>query len=415
MKKKIAVISAVLVITAALVFSGCAKNKNDKITVATIDGQKITRTEYLEYWQRVLDGNGITQEDLQNEQYKEELDGIRIELLEDIVRIEVIEAELEALGYYQLTQAEDAEIKAQVQTILDNALSSKMNEMYAELGDNYTEAQYARAASKYTKLSLEEYGYTEDYIKEFYIYNLVEAKAKAELVNLSITDDEVKALFDERVQQDKEAFSDLQVYEYLTTQQGYAPYYIPEGLRKVRHILIAFDDETISQIQNLRNSGSDDAADEMRSAAHEGILDRANEVLTQLNDKTLSFDDAIAQYNDDPGMQTNPQGYEMSLESVGYVQEFTDAGMALENIGDISGLVATDFGYHIMEYYMDVESGPISFDQVESYLKDELLETKNEDGWNALVEEWLAKHEIEYFNENLYDEPEQDETQDTKN
>ena len=415
MKKNFAVISAVLVLAVALIFSGCAKNKNDKITVATIDGQEITKTEYLAEWKILLSNNGKTESDLKNQMSAEELETEKKLLLEEIVQKKVITEELDAMGYLQLTQEEDQSIKDQVQAVLDNALSTKLNEMYAEIGEDYTEAQYVRAANKYTNLALEEYGLTKEYINDLFKYYLVENKARAELVDLSFTDEEVKTLFDEKVAQDKEAFSDLQVYEYITTQQGYVPYYIPEGLRKVRHVLIAFDDETINKIRNLRESGDDDAADKIRTTAHEKIVDKANSVLTKLNEGSISFDDAITQFNDDPGMQAYPDGYEMSLESMGYVQEFTDAGMALKNIGDISGLVATDFGYHIMEYYMDVESGPISFDEVKSSLSDELTQIKSTDGWNALVEEWLAKHEIEYFYENIYEEQAADEAQDTQN
>ena len=153
--------------------------------------------------------------------------------------------------------------------------------------------------------------------------------------------------------------SDLSVYDtYLASYQE--SYYIPEGVRYVRHILIALDDELASEINTTRSNDGDEAANTLRDESLLTIEEKANEVLSLLQNEEITFTDAIAEYNDDPGMEYYPEGYEIYSGCTLYVPEFTDNAMSLENVGDITGLVATDYGYHIIEYTTDRASGPVS-------------------------------------------------------
>jgi len=58
------------------------------------------------------------------------------------------------------------------------------------------------------------------------------------------------------------------------------------------------------------------------------------------------FDYLITQYGEDPGMASNPDGYTFVAGVM--VSEFEEATLALE-IGGISGLVRSQFGYHIIK------------------------------------------------------------------
>jgi len=67
-----------------------------------------------------------------------------------------------------------------------------------------------------------------------------------------------------------------------------------------------------------------------------------------------SFDTLIAQYNEDPGMSSNPDGYVFTYGEM--VEPFEKASYALKD-GEISGIVETDYGYHIiMRLPLDDES-----------------------------------------------------------
>jgi len=75
------------------------------------------------------------------------------------------------------------------------------------------------------------------------------------------------------------------------------------------------------------------------------FLEKAEELL----ERALAgedFDELIRTYGEDPGMQSNPWGYTFIVGDM--VPEFEAATLALE-IGEISGLVMTSFGIHIVK------------------------------------------------------------------
>ena len=74
----------------------------------------------------------------------------------------------------------------------------------------------------------------------------------------------------------------------------------------------------------------------------------ANDIIAQLENGNYSielFNSLADQYSEDPGRQTNPTGYIFSPGDM--VAAFEDATAAL-TYGQISGLVESEFGYHII-------------------------------------------------------------------
>ena len=70
----------------------------------------------------------------------------------------------------------------------------------------------------------------------------------------------------------------------------------------------------------------------------EALKAKVDEVYALATAEGADFDALIEEYNEDPGMKSNPDGYYVSTSHAGtYVTEFSDAALALENVGDISG------------------------------------------------------------------------------
>lgn len=132
--------------------------------------------------------------------------------------------------------------------------------------------------------------------------------------------------------------------------------------RQASHILIAIDDSTDDaaakqQIDTLAaelNAGADFAA------------------LAEKNSK-------------DPGSAT--QGGDLGFASKGmFVPEFEDALFALAKPGDVSPVVKTPFGYHLIKLTAVRKETPPSFASLESTLINEVRQAQADDAYNKAVE-----------------------------
>lgn len=106
------------------------------------------------------------------------------------------------------------------------------------------------------------------------------------------------------------------------------------GYYRVKHILIsARDSQTDEPL--------DDAAKAEKKAQAEDILAQ----LQQADDVVALFDELMHEYSEDPGLAAYPDGYEAYPGQM--VPEFEQASLQLKD-GEISGLVESDHGYHII-------------------------------------------------------------------
>lgn len=106
------------------------------------------------------------------------------------------------------------------------------------------------------------------------------------------------------------------------------------GMVRAKHILIQFPE----------GEGENGALTDEQKAA---VLAEAEAVLAEVNAMAdiSEFDALIEKYNDDPGMQSNPDGYYFGKGEM--VPEFEESAFTLEE-GKTSGLVETSYGYHIL-------------------------------------------------------------------
>jgi peptidyl-prolyl cis-trans isomerase D len=123
--------------------------------------------------------------------------------------------------------------------------------------------------------------------------------------------------------------------------------------RRASHILIAFDKK-------------DDAA---KKAARE----KAESVLAEVNKNPAKFDELAKKYSQDPGSAAN--GGDLGLFGRGMmVKPFEDAAFSMKP-GAVSGLVESDFGYHIIKL-TEIKGQAPTYDDVKAQIRAELLNQK---------------------------------------
>lgn len=276
---------------------------------------------------------------------------------------------------------------------------------------------------------------TVGYTREYFVQNQTASVQREKIreyaaKDVEVTDDQVKEEFDKRVASQKESY-DANPAGYVTAENnGTTNYYVPEGYRGVKNLLIRFSDEKQSEISDLNSAIStanttisdaqsqlDDLKAEDTSSydeetkasydeqvaaleetlataqttldessakletvtaeAYDEILATAEDVLARAQ-AGEDFDSLIETYGQDTGMNNEPnksRGYLVCDGLSIYEQSFQDAAMALEKVGDVSAeLVKTSYGYHILQYATDIAAGEVEYtDEIKSNIYDTLL------------------------------------------
>lgn len=118
-----------------------------------------------------------------------------------------------------------------------------------------------------------------------------------------------------------EAVTDEKMAEYLNT----------EGILRAKHILLL-----------TKDMDSGEEYDDAKKAEQKA---KAEDILSQLRADPSRFDELMNEYSEDSGLSTFPDGYLFGEGEM--VDEFYNGTKALE-VGGISGLIQSTYGYHII-------------------------------------------------------------------
>lgn len=155
---------------------------------------------------------------------------------------------------------------------------------------------------------------------------------------------------------------------------------------KAKHILI----KTVDEANNPLTEDQQKAAQEKA----QGILERAK--------NGEDFDALMNEFSEDPGSQTQPDGYIFTTGEM--VEEFENATKNLEP-NQISDLVKTNYGYHIIKRLpLSVETDQAKYDE----MKENLYNTAVTNELEKQIEEWRKTMTVE-VNQSVVDKVTKDE------
>lgn len=279
---------------------------------------------------------------------------------------------------------------------------------------------------------LESKGYTEEsYQEEAVMYAGYDKLFAHTTKDITVTDEEVVNYYNAKVESDKVLYeNDAANYEQVQyMNQMYAMYgmadyateiyYKPAGYRLVTHILLEADEALLTAYTDLQA-----AYEEQQNAAEEGetaatpvtadevenarlaILANVQPKVDEINQKLAegaTFAELIPLYTTDPGMMDEASiaaGYEVHMDSVNWVIPFRDQAFTVNNIGDVTAPVVTDYGVHIIQYVADVPAGPVELtDELQASFKAELLAEAQNSAYYAAIDEWINASTVVYSDE----------------
>lgn len=315
-----------LLVCASLVLSGCsAKKSNDKKDDKTEKNEKTEQNafEVPEGDKELVAYSEALEAIVSQVEPKADLDN---EILGAINGVPLTAAQVKYAASYtaycevqegksgeELAKIDENTYKEWVATLL---LSKYYNIEADDTIKNYVNTSYTSMKEYYD--SLEENGYENSFVDQpftphFYHYQTLVYQYLYQQIYVKFCEDE--------------AVKNKAVEDALN-------FYENNDYVRAKHILIQFPE-------------GEGENGELTDAQKAATLEEANAVLAEVNAMTdiSEFDALVEKYNDDPGMQSNPGGYYFTKGEM--VLPFEESAYSLE-IGQTSGLVETDYGYHIL-------------------------------------------------------------------
>lgn len=441
-------------LTALLMLAGCNLIATDPVldaqqVVAKVGDTEITKGEWLEQTENVLYNNQLMYYYYYGMSYdvtdSQAIADARSTAIDNMITYEVLTQKAAEEGLDVLSEEEQAQVEESVQSDWDSYLDSYTTLYFSDSemeGEELESAVIAR---------MEQDGITQEALREMYTDEIVDDHLyQFAIQDVEVTDDEVQMEYDGLVLDQQGTLDTTPTLYQSYVSNGTDIYYVPEGYRGIKQILIALDDEQASEISELQstltanetaledlrtqldelqnpeegeettatpgeieastaqiesqiaqleeeNATAQTQLDELQTQAYAQIEATASEALEKAQ-AGEDFDELIATYGEDDGMTQEPyasQGYPVCEGLTAYVTEFQDAAMALEKVGDISGLVKTSYGYHILQYAQDIPSGPVAYETVEEDLRAQMLSEKQSAAYTAKVDEWVAEADVE--------------------
>lgn len=432
-----------LLLTAMLLLSGCAlvtvdEEVDNARVIIDVNGETVNKQAVNDYVDYQLNQNAYMNQLYSalgmNLGLSTDRATIQNQVVDGYINSLVAKQKAAALGFDQMTDEDNAAIEEAAQESYHEYLH-QVASAYIDTTDLDEEAQEAKA---------------EEYIKDHnlsgkdvFVKSAADEKAveklRADTVkDVAVTEEELNAALTEKAEANKTTYDTTPDQYGYAVNNGTAVYYAPAGYRFVKQILVKFTEEdsaaisekttaqttaqtALTDAQKALDEAAEDAdkdalqaaVDEAQKAldeaaaalkaaeetARQNIQEKTDEIYAKATAEGADFDALVAEYNEDTGMPA--AGYALR-EGYGYfVSSFTEAAMALSNVGDVSQPVQSNYGYHIIQYTADIPEGTVALDTVRETLEAELLSTKQDEAYTTALAAWVEEAQVKTYLDRL--------------
>ena len=444
MKKRL--LSLALAALCALSLTGCNMIFTDEEAdraqvVAKIGDNVLTKGEVKDQMEAAMASYGITSDYLNSEQGETMLESMKNTVIDSFVEEHLVSVYTKEYGLDTLTEEQEKEIDEEVEKMeqyIDEQAQSKAESAVEENPDLDLETQ-----KTYYKSEMDaSYGLSSGEYREAKVQEAQKEALREYLTKgYEPSEDDMKKWYDENLKTQKESVEEDPSKFIANAYNGLA-LYAPEGYRYMRDILIPVDDATKKEISALRTeanaaeknatqaaeseaaaeTASADTAETTPSEVYQQEADEINKKADKMRDealekiktdaeamlertKTEDFDELLKE-SADATMQAEPysqMGYCVYEGTVIYEEGLVDAVMALQKVGDLTGLVPTDDGYCIAQYTTELVPGEQPYENVKEAIKGQLITDNQTEVYKEKLEEWKTEQSVETHKELLGD------------
>jgi foldase protein PrsA len=264
-----------------------------------------------------------------------------------------------------------------------------------------TAEQMSSVVEEQVNAYLSQYGYTPESllaeIKNTAILDKVTAKVTE---GVAPTEEEVQTAYNTKVEDAEKTYTETPSGYETAYSSNDTIYYVPAGARVVQQILIALSSDQQNAIKALRTAGSDAQADAQRDEYLATIKDKAQSVLDQISADHSNFADIMAANSDDTATSS---GKKLAVVPSGstYVAEFSAAATSLAKAGDMTGLVGSDYGYHIILCTDVPKEGAVNLKDLHDTIYNQLLSDQKDAKMQETLDSWKTSVKITTYKDRL--------------
>lgn len=333
----------------AILFTGCGIKSAQ--TIIKVNGENITQGQFDESFNKSAQGGMMAQLGIN---VKDGKNGFLYYLIKDKVVNELI-----------------------VKTLLDQEVEKRGIEVSSEDVDNAVKEIIDKVGSKeQLNQILKQNGVSTSQFKKDLKEEVKMKKLAKELTNSSISEADAKKYYNDNIKQ----------FKY------------PDKVR-ASHILISVNPQEIEEIITSDKANANLSKEEVQKKVNEEIAAKkakAENLLAQVKKDQTQFAKIAKENSDDTTTAVNggDLGFFAAQEMV---PEFSKAAFSMKP-NTVSGLVKSQFGYHIIMVTDRMEAGQQPFEKVKNDIKSFLETQKQLEAIDNLVESLKKNATIEYVN-----------------
>lgn len=375
----------------------------------------------------------VTESDLSDSDFEY----LRDEAITMLVHEAILNLKIKEYGLEELTEEQQAQSRAEFDELYQEAIDEYVA-YFISMGSTEEEAMESLEATGYNKeddyaLYLADYAYLLLYEQ---IYE-----------GLEVGDEAIQQEYDALVEAHKSVVeNDIASYEMYKHFYGYEIYFMPEGYRQVKQILLDYPAQISADLADLDtditavSASITELTDELsalevtpeegeeapeteprsaeeieadlaakqeelsaleaeRQALQDRILPEMEEELAAITAKLEageSIDDLIQEYSRNKPEAGVDDSIMVHHDTLMETEEFTSQAMALKAIGDFTDAFITSTGVHIVYYVADVEGGPLPMtEDVKLALEESLLTAVQEAAYDEQISLWMEEYDAE--------------------